>query len=127
MKKIFLFVGLALLSMSLTPQAGTDEIVNAFKSLDADRIGQYFDEFIDLKLPQKEELKNIGRNQTTITLKGFLKENAINGFEKLSERELGSTKYCTGKLTNAGKGFNVTVMMRAMKDGRYQIITLRIS
>jgi hypothetical protein len=127
MKKIFLFVGLALLSMSFTLQAGTDEIVNAFKSADADRIGQYFDEFIDLKLPQKDELKNVGRNQATISVKGFLKENGINGFDKLSERELGSTKYLTGKLLNGGKGFNATVMMRSSKDGHYQIITLRIN
>lgn len=127
MKKMFLFVGLALLSMSFTLQAGTEEIVNAFKSGDGDRIGQFFDEFIDLKLPQKDELKNVGRNQATITVKAFLKEEGINGFDKLSERELGSTKYLTGKLTNGGKGFNATVMMRLMKDGRFQIITLRIN
>jgi hypothetical protein len=126
MKKMFLFIGLAILSMSFVQPAGNDEIVNAFKSADAGKIGTYFDELIDMKLPQKDELKNVGRNQATISLKGFLSENGIKGFEKLSERELGTTMYFTGKFTNDGKGFNVTVMTR-QKDGKDVIITLRIN
>lgn len=68
----------------------------------------------------------MGRNQATITLKTFFAENNIKGFEKLSEREMGGTMYLAGKLLDGGKGLNVTVLMK-IKDGKPQIITLRIN
>lgn len=126
MKKIFLLLGMAVGLMSFKLQGGTDAIVNAFKSAEASQIGGYFDEFVDIKLLEKDEVKNIGRNQATITLKSFLSENGIKGFEKTSERAIGNTMYLTGKLLNSGKGHNATVMLK-MKDGKWQIITLRIS
>ncbi len=126
MKKLFLLVSVALGLMSFSPQGGVDAIVNAFKSADAAQVGGYFDDYVDIKLLDKDEVKNIGRNQATITLKAFMSENQIKGFEKVSERAIGNTMYLAGKMLNAGKGLNATVMLK-MKDGKWQIITLRIS
>lgn len=126
MKKLLLLAGLAFSLMSFTRQGDVDAIVNAFKSADAGQVGGYFDDYVDIKLLDKDEVKNIGRNQATITLKAFFSENGIRGFEKTSEREIGNTMYLAGKLLNNGKGHNVTVMLK-MKDGKRQIITLRIS
>lgn len=126
MKKFLFVVGLAFSLMSFTRQGDIEVIVNAFKSADAGQVGSYFDDYVDIKLLDKDEVKNIGRNQATITLKAFFSENGIRGFEKTSEREIGNTMYLAGKLLNNGKGHNVTVMLK-MKDGKRQIITLRIS
>ena len=126
MKKFLFVAGLAFSLMSFTRQGDIEAIVNAFKSADAGQVGSYFDDYVDIKLLDKDEVKNIGRNQATITLKAFFSENGIRGFEKTSEREIGNTMYLAGKLLNNGKGHNVTVMLK-MKDGKRQIITLRIS
>ncbi len=126
MKKMLLFTGLLMGLFSFTPQADVDGIVNAFKSADAGQVGSYFDDYVDMKLLDKDEVKNIGRNQATITLKAFFAENNIKGFEKTSEREIGNTMYLAGKLQNGGKGHNITIMLK-MKDGKRQIITIRIS
>ncbi|MES2004576.1 MAG: DUF4783 domain-containing protein [Bacteroidota bacterium] len=129
MKKILLFAGLivGLLSVnSLQAQSDVDAIVNAFKSADAGQIGGHMDDYVDMKLLDKDEVKNIGRNQATITLKAFFSENGIKGFEKTSEREIGNTMYLAGKLLNTSKGHNVTILLK-MKDGKRQIITIRIS
>jgi hypothetical protein len=126
MKKIFLLISLALGLMSFRSQGGVDAIVNAFKSGDATQVGGYFDDYVDIKLLDKDEVKNIGRNQATITLKAFMSENQIKGFEKVSERAIGNTMYLAGKLQNGGKGLNASIMLK-MKDGKWQIITLRIS
>lgn len=126
MKKIFLLISVALGLMSFKGQGGVDAIVNAFKSGDATQVGSYFDDYVDIKLLDKDEVKNIGRNQATITLKAFMSENQIKGFEKVSERAIGNTMYLAGKLQNGGKGLNASIMLK-MKDGRWQIITLRIS
>ncbi|GAC1440908.1 MAG: hypothetical protein NVSMB63_08000 [Sediminibacterium sp.] len=126
MKKIFLLMGLALLFMSFRPQSDAQDIINAFKSANAESVAKYFDDYIDMKLLDRDEVKNMGRNQATIALKGFYAENGIKGFEKLSDREIANTMYMTGKLQTSGKGFNVTVMMK-LKDGRHQITNIRIN
>ena len=100
--------------------------MNAFKSADAGQVGIFFDDYVDIKLLDKDEVKNIGRNQATITLKAFFAENGVKGFEKVSEREIGNTMYLAGKLITSGKASNITIMLK-MKDGKRQIITLRIS
>jgi hypothetical protein len=107
-------------------QTDTEAVVKAFKTANADEIAKYFDDYIDLKFLDKDEVKNIGRNQAGIALKAFYEEHSIKGFDKSSDREIGNTLYITGKLTSTGKAFNVTVMLKA-KGGKHQIITMRIN
>lgn len=129
MKKMFLLAGLGLLLLSFKvadAQSGTDAVVQALKSANAERVAAYFDDFIDMKLLDKDEVKNMGRNQATIALRSFFTENGVRGFDKLSDRELGNTMYITGKLTGGSKAYNITVMLK-QKDGRHQIITIRIN
>ncbi|MEI8099046.1 MAG: DUF4783 domain-containing protein [Sediminibacterium sp.] len=126
MKNIFLLIAVFVGTAAFSIQPDTDAIVKAFKTADAIEIGGYFDDFIDLKLLDKEEVKNMGRNQATIALKTFFDENHIKGFEKGSDREIGNTLYITGKLTSTGKSYNVTVMLKA-KSNKHQIITMRIN
>jgi hypothetical protein len=126
MKKILLLIGMALGFMSFSSQGDTDAIIQAFKSGNAMEVAKYFDDYVDMKLLDKAEVKNIGRNQAGITLKAFFEENGITGFEKISGRELGNTMYLTGKLQNNGKGYAITVLLK-LKDGRHQIITVRVN
>lgn len=126
MKKILIYTGFLVALMSFRFQGDVDGIVNAFKTADATQVGSFFDDYVDIKLLDKDEVKNIGRNQATLTLKAFFAENGIKGFEKVSEREIGNTMYLAGKLLDGGKGHNITILLK-LKDGKRQIITLRIS
>jgi hypothetical protein len=126
MKRILFLSVLGLIMTSFRFQTNTEMIVSAFKSADAGLIGGNFDDFVDIKLLDKDEVKNLGRNQATIMLRSFYSDNGISGFEKISERELGTTMYIAGKLPNKGKSNNVTIMLK-QKEGKYKIITLRIS
>jgi hypothetical protein len=126
MKKIFLLTGLAFVLMSFSLQGDTDAIIQAFKSGNASEVAKYFDDYVDMKLLDKAEVKNIGRTQAGITLKAFFEENDIRGFEKISDREIGNTMYMTGKLQNGGKGYAITILLK-LKDGKHQIITVRIN
>lgn len=119
-------LSLLMICFSVNAMAQTDPIVRSLKSANAEQVAQHFDEFIDLKLLEKDEVKNMGKNQATIALKTFFADNGVKGFEKMSEREIGNTMYMAGKLLNDAKGFNITVLMR-QKAGQYQIITIRIN
>ncbi len=126
MKKLVVFAFLGLILSSFRFQSGTDPIVNALKSADAEQVGRFFDDFVDMKLLDKDEVKNLGKTQAILTLKAFMAESGITGFEKLSERELGNTMYLVGKLVNKSKSNNITIMLK-QKEGKYRIVTLRIS
>ncbi len=123
MKRFLLLAFISTLLFSFRLQ--NDEVIRAFQNADAEQVAQHFDSFIDLKLPDKEEIKNMGKNQASIALKTFFQESKINGFEVASQREMGGTRYIAGKLQNGGKGYNITIMLKKQGD-KYQIMTIRI-
>lgn len=126
MKKILTLISLSLVLFSFKTADNVPAIVNALKTGNAEEVSKYFDNFIDLKLPERDEIKNVGKTQAGITLQNFFKDSGIKGFELTSQREMGATMYLAGKLQNAGKGYNITILLKN-KDGDRQIITVRIN
>ncbi len=126
MKKFLLFAFVISGLMSFSTKSDTVDVIKALKSGSAEQVSNYFDNFIDLKLPEKDEVKNMGKNQAGFALKSFYSDNGIKNFDLSSQREMGSTMYIAGKLTNGGKGFNITVMLKKQND-KYEIITIRIN
>lgn len=125
MKKLFIILLVVFTSFTVKAQ-DANSIVNALKSANATELSNYFDKILDLKFPDKDEIKSIGKNQAGIALKSFFDNNNIKGFELSSQREMGGTMYIAGKLTNGGEGYKLSMMMRT-KEGKPQIITVRIS
>src|SRR3954467_12885693 len=125
MKKLFIIFMIVFGGLTARAQEASN-IVNALKSANADEVSNYFDKMLDIKFPEKEEIKSIGKNQAGIALKSFFDNNNIKGFELSSQREMGGTMYIAGKLTNGADGYKLSIMMRT-KEGRTQIITVRIS
>lgn len=126
MKKVLLTLGLGFLLVSFAPSDNYTAIINSLKTADAENLSKYFDNYIDYKLPEKDEIKNIGRNQAGIALGNFFKENKINGFDLTSQRDMNGSMYLAGKLLSTGKGYNITILLKT-KDGNLQIISIRIS
>lgn len=126
MKKLIVLFFIVVIASSFKGQYETDNLVRALKTANAGQVSSHFDKILDIKFPEKEEIKSIGKNQAGIALKSFFDENSISGFELTSQRELGGTMYITGKLLNNDKGHNLTLMLKT-KDGRPQIITVRIN
>ena len=112
--------------ISAQAQSDTDLVVRALKTGNPEMITTYLDEFVDLKLLDKDEVKNMSKNQAAMALKSFFSEQNIKGFEKVSEGGKGNLIYILGKLTTSGKSFNITVQLK-QKAGNFYIITMRIS
>ena len=114
-----------LTSFSVT-QSDTEEVVKGLKTGNAEQVSAYFDAYLDLTLPGKEEIKNIGKNQAGITLQTFFTEIGVKGFELTSQRESGLMMYITGKLQTKSKGYNVTILLKN-KEGKHLITSVRIN
>lgn len=100
-------------------------MIAAFKQGNADQFIKYFDNTIDIKMPDNDEMKGVQKAQAAGTLKSFFTDNSITQFEVTSQRELGGTMYITGKLIGTSD-YNLTAMIRNSPD-KLSIITLRIN
>ncbi len=125
MKKIILLLVVVFAAFSLRAQ-DTNGIVNALKAGNADQVSNYFDKILDIKFPDKDEVKSIGKNQAGVAFKSFYDNNNIKGFELSSQREMGGTMYIAGKLLNGGDGYKLSILMKT-REGRPQIINIRIN
>jgi hypothetical protein len=127
MKKIWMILGVFICLTSFTvTQSDTEEVVKGLKTGNAEQVSAYFDAYLDLTLPGKEEIKNIGKNQAGITLQTFFTEIGVKGFELTSQRESGLMMYITGKLQTKSKGYNVTILLKN-KEGKHFITSVRIN
>lgn len=102
------------------------KITQSLQQGNAAAFSGYFDNLIDLKLPEKDELKNVGKNQAGIAVKNFFDSNGIKGFDATSQREMGGTMYITGKLQGKNTAYNLTLLMKVRGDN-LSIITVRIN
>lgn len=106
-------------------QAGKDEMIASLKAANAEQFAKYFDNSIDVKLPNSDEMKSIAKAQAALTVKNFFATNAITSCTITSQREMGGTMYLTGKL--AGKNnYNITAMIKG-NDDKFSVITVRIN
>ena len=127
MKQAFLIIASAsLIAATAFAETDQDGVINALKSADASELSRFYDDVLDVKLPAKDEIKNIGRNQAGILVKTFFRENSISGFALTSQREMGGTRYITGKLTGGSRTYNITLMMHA-RGNQNTIISVRIN
>ena len=126
MQRIFLSLLLLGMSLSVLAQSPVEDVVQSFKTGSVDVIARHFDDFVDLKLLDRDEVKNMSKNQAAIALKSFFAENGIKGFDKVSDGGKGTLAYLIGKLTTGSKSYNVTIQLK-QKPAGLQIITLRIS
>lgn len=127
MKRILAIVTCVLLLASFTAiSVNISEIVEALKGNNVTQVTKYFDSAVDIKLPGKDEVKNVSKNQATLILKNFYSEQSVKGFTLTSKREMGGTGYLTGKLKAADRSYNITLMLRT-SGSNASIVTVRIN
>ena len=123
MRKLFTILSF-IFSTTLFAQSDND-VISALKAADASKFSSYFSSTLDIKLPQKDEMKNISKSEAASAMTNFFTANNINGFEVISQREMSGTMYIAGKLKNGSENYSITVMLKN-KGGDLTVITVRI-
>lgn len=106
-------------------QGGKDDMINALKSGNATEFVKYFDNNVDVKLPNSNEMKSVPKAQAASSVKSFFTDAKISSCTITSQRENGGTMYVTGKLSGTGS-YNITAMIKSSGSDA-SIITLRIN
>ena len=119
MKKLLICLfGLFMLISSFTMQGGIEEVISALKSGNASGVARYFDNFIDITLPDKSS--NYSKSQGELVIKDFFDNNGVKSFDVKHKGSNDNGEYCIGTLQSKNGNYRTTVFMR--NKGNKQVI-----
>lgn len=128
MKKISvtLLLGLTLLLSSFATQNGIDGVIGALRSGNSSELSKYFDENVDITLPDKSD--SYSKAQAQLIVKDFFGNNGVKGFELRHKGDSPGGHYCSGTLQTSAGNFRTNVFMKnkngkeLLKEIRFQAI-----
>lgn len=109
MKKIVLSFLIVTIVSSFTFISFT-EIINALKSGNATEVGKYFDNTVEITLPEKSN--SYSKNQAQLVLHDFFNQNPVKNFQVIHQSENAGSEYCIGNLTTANGVFRTTIYIK---------------
>lgn len=124
MKTIFTsFLVGSVIMLSAFVQPGTiDEVIGALKSGNSTELSKYFDDSIELTLPDKSD--SYSKAQAQLIVKDFFTNNGVKGFELKHKGDSPGGHFCIGTLqTNAGS-FRTNVFLK-IKNGKEVVKEIR--
>lgn len=114
MKRFFTLIATTVLLSSFTFFTSIDEVVTAMKNGDAAQIARFFDNTVEITMPDKSN--NYSKNQAEIVLKDFFSTNGVKNFEVIHKGENAGSQYCIGTLITKNGSFRTTVFMKQKND-----------
>ena len=104
-------------SFTITNTVEMDDVVIALKSGNASHLSRYFDNRVDISLPDKTD--NYSRTQAEMIIRDFFSNNAVRNFEiKYKSEKIGSN-YCVGTLQTKTGNYRTTLFMKQKGDKQY--------
>jgi hypothetical protein len=117
MKK-FLLAAVAITVFSSSIFISFTEIISAIKSGNAAEVAKYFDNTIEITLPEKSN--SYSKSQANLVLRDFFYQNPVKHFEVIHQSENAGSEYCIGNLTTSTGVFRTTIYMKQV--GAKQLI-----
>lgn len=124
MKPIFtsLLFGSILLLSSFGQKSGIDDVINALKAGNTAQLSAWFDDKIELSLPDKSD--SYSKAQAQLIVKDFFSNNGVKGFELKHKGDGPNGHFCIGTLQTDAGNFRTNVLMK-MKNGKEVIKEIR--
>ena len=124
MKKISisLLLGLTLLLSAFNTQSSIDSVISALRSGNSAELSKYFDESVDITLPDKSD--SYSKAQAQLIVKDFFGNNGVKGFELRHKGDSPGGHYCSGTLQTSAGNFRTNVFMK-IKNGRELLKEIR--
>lgn len=119
-----LFLILMLVVQFAFSQDGEDQVIKLFRQGDAEGLSEYFQESIDIGLPEKD--MDYSREQGRIVLKDFFNEYPVKEFDIEEEGNTNeSTRFIIGQYESVKKTFRVLIILK-MEDDKYRIHKIKV-
>lgn len=119
MKKLaFLSMGFVVMLSSFISQNGIEDVIGALKSGNASGIARYFDNYVDVTMPDKSS--NYSKSQAELIIKDFFANSGVKNFEIKHRGNNESGEFCIGTLQTKNGNYRTKVFMR--QKGNKQVI-----
>ena len=90
------------------------EVVKAIKSGNSAEVSKYFDNTVEITLPEKSN--SYSKSQAELVLRDFFASNGVKDFEILHKSETSGSQYCIGNLQTNNGIFRTTIFMKQKGD-----------
>lgn len=117
MKRTFTLLFLSATFFSFAVLVGIDDVIAAIKSGNATQISKYFDNTVDITLPEKSN--TYSKSQAEVILRDFFSNNTVKGFQLLHKGNNGGSEYCIGKLSTSNATYRTTIFMKQKGDKQF--------
>ena len=114
MKRIFTLLTVTAILTSFTFSSGIDDIVNALREGNAAQVARYFDNTVEITLPDKTN--SYSKSQAEMILRDFFMTNSIKGFDIIHKGENAGSQYCIGTLFTKVASYRTTIFMKQKGD-----------
>ncbi|MEO6538551.1 MAG: DUF4783 domain-containing protein [Ferruginibacter sp.] len=122
-KFTFLLLSGVLLLSAFKAQQSIDEVISALRSGNSGQLSVYFDDNVELTLPDKSD--SYSKAQAQLIIKDFFGNNGIKGFDLKHKGDApGGGHFCIGTLQTNSGNFRTNVFMK-MKGGKEVIREIR--
>ncbi len=128
MKKILgtLLIGSLVVLSSFVQQGSIDEVIGALRSGNSAELSRYFDDNVELTLPDKSD--SYSKAQAQLIVRDFFSNNGVKGFELKHKGDSPGGHFCIGTLQTSAGNFRTNVFMKTknnkevVKEIRFQAI-----
>lgn len=117
MKKLLLSLAIGTLLTSFVAISFT-EILDAIKKGDAAEVAKFFDNTVEITLPEKSN--SYSKSQAELVLREFFNANTVKGFEVIHQSENAASQYCIGNLKTSNGQYRITIYMK--QKGNKQVV-----
>ncbi len=118
MKHFFTLIAIGTILSSFTVFSSIDEVITAMKSGNASEIAKYFDNTVEINMPDKSN--SYSQSQAELVLKDFFNSNSVKVFEVIHKGENAGSQYCIGTLVTKNGSYRTTIFMK--KKGDKQVL-----
>lgn len=124
MKRLFTLLLLTPLLMlfAFKDQNAIDEVIGALRSGNSAQLSGYFDDNVELTLPDKSD--SYSRAQAQLIIKDFFSNNGVKGFDLKHKGDSPGGHFCIGTLQTNGGNFRTNVFMKT-KNGKEVVKEIR--
>jgi len=124
MKRFFTLLLLTPLLMlyAFKDQNAIDEVIGALRSGNSAQLSGYFDDNVELTLPDKSD--SYSRAQAQLIIKDFFSNNGVKGFDLKHKGDSPGGHFCIGTLQTNGGNFRTNVFMKT-KNGKEVVKEIR--
>ena len=114
MKRFLLISLTSLLLFSFTVFSGIADVINAFKTGNASEMSRYFDNTVEITLPEKSS--SYSKSQAELILRDFFAGNSVKSFTVVHQGENAGSQFCIGTLVTKTSSYRTTIYMKQKGD-----------